>query len=71
MNSCMYSFNKLTFHVHPCSNIVIVQEEFDRYTGYWWQPTAGTVLLSGVECTLLTDTTFVLFHREWCLLYPL
>jgi len=20
----------------------IVQEEFDRYTGYWWQPTAGS-----------------------------
>jgi len=34
----------------------VVQEEFDRFTGFWWQPsssTAGTVFIMMDPCCVL------------------
>ena len=38
----------------------IIQEEFDRYTGYWWQPTQSGMIYnegqgSKVEVTFILD----------------
>lgn len=40
----------------------VVQEEFDRFTGFWWQPSSTAKGL--VPCTVLTRTVLIMLDHE-------
>ena len=41
----------------------VVQEEFDQYTGYWWEPIARRDVTTGVPSGDTTQTYRILYEE--------